>query len=253
MSKEDRKGWAGSVIIHLLLGLILFLMKATEIRTEPEFLEVSWGKLSHVPLRPAPSTPPSVSSEPLLQKEKVQQVPVDLPERTPGFDENDPPLPVVRKSSVEERYRPSGLQREESAVGKERSLASLGDGERIRTDIGSGESGTKAGPSLMGADGSDVGKSVAYSMQWGDGGTRRLLAGNLPQYPEGVNVEAQIRIEAVVMPGGRVRSLRPVQKGNKKLEDAAMEEVRHWVFEPLGNNAPQVDQSCFITFNFVLR
>ena len=127
-------------------------------RTEPEFIEVSWGKLSNVPLHPAPSTPPSVSSEPLLQKEKVQQVPVDLPERTPGFDENDPPLPVVRKSVIEEQYSPSGVQREESAVGKERSLASLGDAERIRTDNGAGESGRKAGPSLTGADGSDVGK-----------------------------------------------------------------------------------------------
>ena len=94
---------------------------------------------------------------------------------------------------------------------------------------------------------------MAYSMLWGDGGKRRLLVGDLPVYPDGVNVEAQIRIEAVVMPGGKVKSMRPVQKGNTRLEESAMSEVKDWVFEPLARNARQSDQTCVITFNFVLR
>jgi len=253
MSREDKKGWIGSIVVHLIIALALFFVRVTETRTEPEFLEVSWGKLSNVPLKPAPSAPPSVSSEPLRQDETVRKVPVDLPERTPGFDEDDPPLPATRKSVVDERFDPTGTRVEESATGKEHTLASLGAGDQVRTQSGVGESGKLTGPSLSGGEGSDVGKSVAYSMQWGDGGTRRLLAGNLPEYPEGVNVETQIRIEAVVMPGGRVRTIRPIQKGNKKLEDAAMAQVKGWVFEPLGSSAPQADQVCFITFNFVLR
>lgn len=253
MSREDKKGWTGSIVVHVLIALILFFVEATEIRTEPEFIEVSWGKLSNIPVNPAPSTPPSLLSERIQQNQTVQHVPVDLPERTPGFDENDPPLPVARKTPIEEQERSSGVRSKAPTPGKERSLASLGDGDQLRRESGIGESGTKAGPSLTGGEGSDVGKSVAYSMQWGDGGTRRLLAGTLPEYPEGVNVEAQIKLEAVVMPGGRVKTLRPVQKGNKKLEDAAMAEVRNWVFESLGSSVPQVDQNCFITFNFVLR
>jgi TonB family protein len=72
-------------------------------------------------------------------------------------------------------------------------------------------------------------------------------------YPKGVNIEAQIRLEAQVMPDGRIRAVRPVQKGNTALEEAAIAKVRHWIFEPLALSIPQRDQNCVITFNFVLQ
>ncbi len=253
MSKEEKKGWVGSILIHVVIALVLFLLRVEETRTEPEFLEVSWGKLSHVPINTAPSSPNSSAAEPVKKKELVQRVPVELPERTPGFDDQDPPLPLSRKSPVEEQYNPSGTRRTESAQGTKEAGTGLGNEDRNLAANGIGESGKTPGPSLTGGEGTDVGKSVAYSMQWGDGGTRRLLVGDLPVYPEGVNVETQIRIEAVVMPGGKVRSMRPVQKGNIRLEQAAMAEVREWVFEPLASRVRQVDQVCLITFNFVLR
>jgi hypothetical protein len=39
-------------------------------------------------------------------------------------------------------------------------------------------------------------------------------------------VEAQIRVEAVVTPAGTVKSVRPAQKGNARLEDVAMRELK---------------------------
>jgi TonB family protein len=90
-------------------------------------------------------------------------------------------------------------------------------------------------------------------MQWSDGGTRRKISGALPEYPRGANVEARITLGAVVLPDGTIKSLKPLQKGNTRLEEAAMKEVRLWRFEPLKSSVPQREQACSIAFNFRLR
>ncbi len=101
--------------------------------------------------------------------------------------------------------------------------------------------------------GGGSGDSFGYTMSWMRGGTRRRLSGNLPKYPPGVNVEAQISILAVVSPQGLIKSVQPAQKANTQLENAAMKEVRYWKFEALRSSAPQIDQTCIVTFNFKLK
>lgn len=101
--------------------------------------------------------------------------------------------------------------------------------------------------------GSGLGDSNGFSMIWLLGGTRRKLSGALPKYPSGVNVEAQISILAVVATDGSIKSVQPAQKANTRLENAAMKELRFWKFEPLRSSAPQIDQTCVVTFNFKLK
>lgn len=122
-------------------------------------------------------------------------------------------------------------------------------------------SATKPAPGLYGTGGrggtdfygNGSGGGIGYSMKWLQGGTRRKLAGDLPKYPEGVKVEAEIRLFAVVMPNGSIEALHPAQKGDSRLEEAALKEVRYWRFEPLKPSQPQVDQMCEITFLFTLK
>jgi TonB family protein len=90
-------------------------------------------------------------------------------------------------------------------------------------------------------------------MKWLQGGTRKKVAGDLPKYPDGVKVEAEIKLLAVVRPKGSIESLQPAQKGNPRLEEAAMKEVRYWRFEPLRPSQPQIDQRCEIVFLFTLK
>jgi len=97
------------------------------------------------------------------------------------------------------------------------------------------------------------GNSNGFSMSWLRGGVRRKLSGDLPKYPPGVNVEAQVSILAVVSPDGSVKSVQPSQKANSRLENAAMKDLRYWRFEPLRSSAPQIDQTCIVTFNFKLK
>ncbi len=99
-------------------------------------------------------------------------------------------------------------------------------------------------------DGEDGG---GFSLRWLQGMTRRKVSGELPTYPSGANVSAQVRILTTVLPNGTVRSVQPVQKANRLLEESAMKAIRFWKFEPLGSSLPQVEQSCVITFYFKLK
>jgi hypothetical protein len=130
---------------------------------------------------------------------------------------------------------------------------------------GSGASGVgsaaKPAPGLYGVGGrggSDLfgngeGGGVGFSMRWLQGGMRKKISGDLPKYPEGVKVEAEIKLLAVVSPDGSIQALQPVQKGNTRLEETAIKEVRYWKFEPLKLSQPQIPQRCEIVFLFTLK
>ncbi len=94
------------------------------------------------------------------------------------------------------------------------------------------------------------GSSVSYAIHWSTGASRRKLGGELPRPPGRINARTQIRIEAVVSPDGRVKSLRAASKRNSVLERAAINAVRRWRFESLRRSVRQRLQTCEITFNF---
>ena len=122
-------------------------------------------------------------------------------------------------------------------------------------------SAAKPAPGLYGVGGrggSDLfgngeGGGIGFSMKWLQGGMRKKIFGDLPKYPEGVKVEAEIKLLAVVSPDGSIQALQPAQKGNTRLEEAAMKEVRYWKFEPLKSSQPQIPQRCEIVFLFTLK
>ena len=103
-----------------------------------------------------------------------------------------------------------------------------------------------------GENGDGEGNGV-FSLQWLHGMTRRKLSGELPKYPHGATISAQVRILTIVLPDGTVRSVQPEQKANRLLEEAAMKAIRYWKFEPLVSSLPQIEQSCIITFFFKLK
>jgi outer membrane biosynthesis protein TonB len=255
LRNEDARGWIGTIVFHLFVALVLFLWKLDLSASEPGYIELSWGSVADVsPSRPAhPSKPGSEGtiSAPLISKSK----PLDLPERRLATDDEVLRLPPTTKMAADEKsYRIRTQLAENSKGMKDRGVGSvIGQKEKF-TAPGIGENaGEIADPLGAGFAGSSVGKSVSASMQWSGGGTRKKISGALPEYPEGVKVETQIKIELTVSPDGSVKSLRPAQKGNMKLEEVSLKETRLWKFEPLHASSPQRDQACVVTFNFQLR
>ena len=123
-----------------------------------------------------------------------------------------------------------------------------GPGQAARGVLPSGSPGAGASSS-----GGGVGAGAPYTIDWVQGGTRKLLSGELPAYPPGVSVEAQVKLLTTVEPDGSVSFVQPVQKANRQLEEAAIKQVRLWKFDPLRSGQPQVSQNCVITFLFKLR
>jgi TonB family protein len=121
---------------------------------------------------------------------------------------------------------------------------SLGTRERLAKPGRRSSSGIVSAPRSTG---------VSMTMAWMEGGARKKISGDLPEYPPGTRVKAQLKIEAVVEPDGTVKSLKPVRKGNTNLEKAAIKAVRSWRFEPLRRSSAQREQVCTITFAFHLR
>lgn len=255
LQSENTRGWLGTIIFHLLVALVLFLWKLDLSASEPEYIEVSLASLGRTsiitPVHPSLKGSSGAMGTPLVAKSKS----IDLPRRRFAADEEVIHVPPSTKMVADEQpARIAGHIAENSAGRKERGVG-LGIGRKEKPPVpGIGEdAGDVSDPRAMMSAGSNVGKNVSMSMQWSDGGMRKKLSGALPEYPAGVKVEALIKIEIVVLPDGRVKSLRPVQKGNTKLEEAAMNETRLWMFEPLTKSTPQRDQTCLVTFNFRLR
>jgi TonB family protein len=254
MQKEQTAGVVGSLLFHTCIGVVLFFWVIPEPREIPEFVELSWGSSASF-LSPASGSQGSSQPSPAVtpQRSSESSLPVVLPERRAPKD-NDL-LTVPQREKLDVNDVPGGTKlsvKGAPTLRRDQPRSGAGRGQAA----GSGEGtavGGKPGQGLGEGPGTSAGSGVSMAMEWTGGGTRRKLSGALPAYPAGEANEAQIRLEAVVTPEGRVRSVRPIQKANARMEDAALREVRLWTFEPLPPGVAQKDQTCLITFNFRLR
>lgn len=94
--------------------------------------------------------------------------------------------------------------------------------------------------------------SMGYDIDWGGYGKRKIYSYNLPEYPSGVSKEVDIRLRFSILPDGSVGTIFPLTKADTKLENAAINSLRQWRFEPLRNNQKQVEQYAIIVFPYRL-
>lgn len=95
--------------------------------------------------------------------------------------------------------------------------------------------------------------SFGFDIQWGGSGTRKIYSYNLPEYPEGVNKEIDIKLKFTIKPDGTVGSIFLLSKADTRLENAAINSLWQWRFEPLSSSQQQVDQTAVIVFPYRLN
>jgi TonB family protein len=117
-----------------------------------------------------------------------------------------------------------------------------------RRGAGPGEGGGTGG-----GTGGGIGKSSGYSIDWGGTGSRRLLSGRLPKYPEGTTKEMPVSLQFTVLPDGSVVGVIPLLRSDELLENAAITALRTWRFDPLPQEIEQKSQIGKITFLFKLE
>lgn len=83
---------------------------------------------------------------------------------------------------------------------------------------------------------------------------RKILSNPLPEYPEGLNKNATIKIVFEVLPDGSVSStgMFPVRKENAVLEELVMNSLKLWRFSRLSGSNNQ-NQKGLITFVFKVK
>lgn len=113
------------------------------------------------------------------------------------------------------------------------------------TDIGKLDGSSKGNG--LGNYGSGKGSGDGYGLAFGGGGNRSVLYKELPQYPNGVNTNVQIRLKFIVQPNGAVGKIIAMQRGEPALERAATNALSKWKFNPIAKDEPMEG---FITFTF---
>ena len=92
-----------------------------------------------------------------------------------------------------------------------------------------------------------------FDIDWGGKGTRKIYSFVLPQYPDGVKKEVNIKLQFTILPDGTVGTIIPKIKADTRLENAAINSLRQWRFEALSNRQKQVEQTAVIIFPYRLQ
>lgn len=87
-------------------------------------------------------------------------------------------------------------------------------------------------------------------IDWGGGGNRILLSKKLPQFPKSVKSNARIELRFKVLSDGSVSQVIPLQKADPALEQAAINAIKQWRFNPLSDNKEMWGT---IPLTFILR
>ncbi|MDD8017388.1 MAG: TonB family protein [Bacteroidota bacterium] len=260
-------GWIGSVILHGVMGIILFFSYFHPTLPQTKYIEISLGTMGGGSGNLPKFSLPTQAEPDITTEEKTSTVnnPVALPGRTYfPLTEDVIHLPTTKKSVNSDPNAPITLSNKITTGRDERRSSSFyssspGKKEGPTGSYSGSENGTGVVPGSGGegkggyGSGDGIGDNVSFGIRWANGINRRMTVGDIPTYPSGVNTGAQIKLRVVVLPNGTVKTATPLQKGDTRLENAALAKVKFWQFEPLQSAQPQLEQVCNITFNFKLK
>jgi len=247
------QGWAASTLFHLILVGIFFVIGVKLETWVEEYSEVLLFDLSPAQASrvddvssgfPVATAPEQLETSAVVRLPVRRPVPVRTEELNVVADRREARIP---------RLQPSRLLADLERAGRERPPASRQGGP----------TGDKESPSLPGLregfllpdvqpSAVGVGPDLPYLIEW-IGRSREIVRSALPEYPEGVDRDVELRFRFSVTPAGDVTAIRPLQKGDPALEEAAITALRQWRFQQLPLASPQINQEAVITFRFKIR
>ncbi len=249
--RYNKRAYIYSLLLH---GILLLPMLNTKVLFEvepPTFYELNLGTVSQQRIkqileeaaaRQEALTPEERVEVPVRRMIEIDEPTISVPAEqrieSQNIVTNAKKLPIEVKSP--EIEIPS-LSREIISMDRKESF----QGSKIT--VGE-QPGTGMETSIIGAD-----VAINFVIE-GEIEGRNILSNPIPEYPEGLNENATIRIAFEVFPDGAVSStgMIPVRKENAVLEELAMNLLKLWRFSrlPEGNNQ---NQKGIITFIFKVK
>ena len=232
MSSKKSSGisYTISLIVHVIVILLFLLINLSFDYTPSEYVELSFGISDKSGSSGAKGNKISIIKEIPKPSEKEESK-----EKNPKVKEVD--LPAAINTEDENVITPANNDKE---VAKEKTELST---ETVTTSKTTVEDGNN----------SEVEGKFGFDIDWGGKGTRKIYSFILPQYPEGVRKEANIKLQFTILPDGTVGTIIPKMKADTRLENAAINSLRQWRFEALSSNQKQVEQTAVIVFPYRLQ
>ncbi len=219
-----------SIVFHLLIILLFYLMKFSMENPTRDFVELGFGSSgSGFPSGGASSDfgltqQSAMQEQQLKQNQEVKEV--ELPKSQNTEDEN-----VITQPEKNKEKNKSETQTEKNNLSDKNSKTSS-------SAVGAGGEG----PAGFGVD-----------IDFGGRGIRKIYSYIIPKYPDGVSKEIDVKLKFSILPDGTVGTIIPLMKVDSRLENAAMNSLRQWRFEPLPKGQKQFDQTAIIVFPYRLR
>ena len=220
---------AASLLVHAALMVVLSFVLVVKPK-QMQVVELDWGSSGGAPNQniARTETDPNRHQESAPAAASKTESKIDLPTMKNPSSESIPGTKKISKSASAgtSRTKTTGATAANTTPRRRRS---------------------QAGP----AGGS--GKSTGYSIDWAGSGTRRLISGRIPVYPDGTNKELPVLLQFTVLPDGSVSGVIPVMKSDMLLEREAIAALKTWRFDPLPPRFEQKIQQANITFIFKLE
>ena len=231
MSSKKSSGisYTISLAFHAIVVLLFLLINLSFDYVPSEYIELSFGISDQTGSSGAQGNKINIIKETPKPSELEQSK-----EKNPKVKEVD--LPVALNTEDENVIKPADNENE---IAEERNEINT------ETTVSNSNSSEDGNASVEGNFGFDI--------DWGGKGTRKIYSFILPQYPEGVKKEVNIKLQFTILPDGTVGTIIPKMKADTRLENAAINSLRQWRFEALSSNQRQVEQTAVIVFPYRLQ
>lgn len=219
--------YLASIAFHLILMVIFILVNFSVEPDDSEYVTIGFGSGLSMG-SPGPLGRDLVTEKDILKEEKqpekkVEQKKVELPETKNKDIDN-----VITAADKKKNKETTEAEKVKSLTDKENKTKG--------TELaGEGEGG------------------FGFEIDFGGKGTRKIYSYNLPEYPEGVSKEIDVKLRFTILPDGTVGKIFPLIKADARLELTAINSLRQWRFEPLPRNAKQIEQTVVIIFPYRLQ
>lgn len=222
--------YSASLLFHSILMLVFLLVNLSFDFPAKEYIELSFGISSEFGSSGA-------IGEQLDQIQEIAEPQEENVTENKNPEVKEVKLPVAKNTQDENVIKPAEKDKEQKKETKTENV------KETTSDV----SATGKGNLAQGEG------SFGFDIEWGGMGTRKIYSYSLPTYPEGVNKEIDIRLRFTIKPDGTVGSINLLTKADTRLENAAINSLWQWRFEPLSPTQQQAEQTAVIVFPYRLQ
>ena len=225
-----RLSYSASVLFHIFLLILFFIISFTIDYTPKQYVELSFG------ISGEQGSSGAIGDQ-LNKTEEMAKPEEETVTENKSTEVREVELPKAKNTEKENVIIPAQKDKE---VKKETKKENTKQENSNTSNTGQGNLSKGEG-------------NFGFDIQWGGSGTRKIYSYNLPEYPEGVNKEIDIKLKFTIKPDGTVGSIFLLSKADTKLENAAINSLWQWRFEPLSSTQQQIDQTAVIVFPYRLQ